>query len=117
MLRNAIRTRKQVRVCARWGVGSAENNFGCSVSGSKSLPAVIADQYTRIMPKITKQRSKRKTPTLKGTKAAWGKLAANPRPNRAATAGAAAKSAKSKAAKKSGNPWTPAEVHEAFTRF
>jgi endonuclease-3 len=78
---------------------------------------VIADQYTRIMPKITKQPSKRKTPTVKGTKAVSGEVAANPRPNRVAKIGVAAKSGRMSAPKKSIKPWTAAEVREAFTRL
>jgi endonuclease-3 len=69
------------------------------------------------MPKITKQSSKRKTPALKGTKAAWGEVAANRGSNRAAKAGVVAKSGKTPVSKKSLRPWTPAEVREAFTRF
>jgi endonuclease-3 len=69
------------------------------------------------MPKITKQPPKDKTPTLKGTKAAWGKVAANRGPNRAAKAVATAKSGKASAAKRIAKPWTSAEVREAFTRF
>ena len=44
-----------MRFSERCGVSSAENNSGCCVSGSKSLPAVIACQYTRIMAKITRR--------------------------------------------------------------
>jgi endonuclease-3 len=69
------------------------------------------------MPKITRQPPKGKTPTVEGTKTAWDKVAANPRPNRAAKTTAAVKSGRTSAQRKSIKPWTPAEVREAFTRF
>src|SRR5205823_3591425 len=92
--RNAISTRKPVRLSERCGVSSAENNSGCGRSGSNSLPAVIACQYTRIMAKITRKAPPKRRPAAK----------------------AAAKSTPARKSRKP-KPWTSAEVLEAFSRF
>src|SRR5882724_2304955 len=99
--RNAISTRKPVRLSERCGVSSAENNSGCGRSGSNSLPAVMACQYTRIMAKII-----RKAPPKSAAKSVAKKPARK----------AAAKSDPPRKSRKP-RPWTPAEVREAFSRF
>src|SRR5262245_60494687 len=93
---NAISTRKPVRLSERCGVTRAENSVGWSSVGSKSLLAVIACQYIPIMAKIIRSVSAKKT-AKKTAKAL-------PKP--------AKRSAKPKV-----TPWTPAEVHEVFSRF
>ena len=57
---NAISTKKPVRLSERCGVTRAENSVGWSSGGSKSLPAVIAYQYIRIMAKIIRSISAKK---------------------------------------------------------
>src|SRR5882757_2459527 len=119
-LRNAISTRKPLRLSERCGVSSGENNSGCAISGSKSLPAVMACQYTRIMAKITRR-------PLPKSKATGSKRVEKSRIRPAASQGrgkfakkAAAKLGQVPPAKKSLKaikPWSPAEVHEAFSRF
>src|SRR5258708_15394461 len=99
--RHPINTRKPVRLSERCGVSSAENNSGCGSSGSNSLPAVIACQYTRIMAKII-----RKAPPKSAAKS----VAKKPTRKAAAKSKPPGKSRKPK-------PWTPAEVLEAFSRF
>src|SRR3954452_14740899 len=107
-LRNAISTRKPVRLSERCGVSSAENSLGWSSAGSKSLPAVIAYQYPRIMAKsIRPQRAN--TPAVRSAPKRPAKKPAKPLPKPPAKK-PAKKSAKPK-------PWTAAEVHEAFSRF
>jgi endonuclease III len=87
----------------RCGVTRAENSVGWSSAGSKSLPAVIAYQYIRFMAKITRSISAKKSSVPSVPKKVAKKAAkALPKP--------AKKSAKPK-------PWTPAEIHEAFSRF
>src|SRR6201747_3216697 len=81
-LRNPISTRKPVRFSERCGVSSAENNFGSACSGSKSLPAVMTCQYTRIMPKIIRKpvpKAKPANPAQKVAKAG-GKAAGEQKP-------------------------------------
>src|SRR5829696_5904364 len=99
-----ISTRKPVRLSERCGVTRAENSVGWSSGGSKSLPAVIAYQYIRIMAKITRSISAKKSsvPSVP-KKPARKAVKPPPRP-------AAKKSPKTK-------PWTLAEIHEAFSRF
>jgi endonuclease-3 len=81
------------------------------------LPAVIAGQYTRIMPKITRKPAAKSLAKSKATAAK--RPAAKP-----GNARAAKKSIKSLAkpsaktpTKAAAKPWTAAEVHEAFSRF
>src|SRR5215213_9627598 len=98
-----VSTRKPVRLSERCGVTRAENSVGWSSAGSKSLPAVIAYQYIRFMAKITRSISAKKSSVPSVPKKVAKKAAkALPKP--------AKKSAKPK-------PWTPAEIHEAFSRF
>src|SRR5882757_6694223 len=107
-LRNPISTRKPVRFSERCGVSSAENSLGWSSVGSKSLLAVIACQYTRIMAKsIRSQRAKK--PAVQSIPEKPAKKPAKPLPKPAAR----------KSPKKSPKPkpWTAAEVYEAFSRF
>jgi endonuclease-3 len=95
-----------VRLSERCGVTRAENSVGWSSAGSKSLPAVIAYQYIPIMAKITRSISAKKS-------------SIPPVPKKVAKKGAKKTVKAAPAAKKSPkpNPWTPAEVHEAFSRF
>src|SRR5882757_10170025 len=96
-LRNVISTRKPVRFSERCGVSRAENSLGGSSAGSKSLLAVIAYQYTRIMAKsIRSQRAKK--PAVRSAARQPAKKPAKPPPK---------KSAKKLAKPK---PWTAAEV-------
>ena len=79
---NDISTTKPVRLSERCGVSSAENSIG-SGAGSKSLPAVIAAQYTPAMAKITRsQRAKttrvRSAPKKSAAKALPGRAARKP---------------------------------------
>jgi endonuclease-3 len=101
---NVISTTKPVRLSERCGVTRAENSVGWPSAGSKSLPAVIAYQYIPIMAKITRSNSAKKS----GVPSVPKKVAKQTA--RAAPKRLARKSAKPK-------PWTPAEVHEAFSRF
>src|SRR6185436_16017934 len=110
---NAISTRKPVRLSERCGVTRAENSVGWPSVGSKSLPAVIAYQYIPIMAKIIRSISAKKSsapsvPKKVAKKGAKKTVKAAPKP-------AAKKSPKPKPLKS--KPWTPAEVHEAFSRF
>src|SRR3954452_24496808 len=106
---NVISTRSPVRLSERCGVSRAENSFGSGRSGSKSLPAVIACQYTRIMAKIIRPLRVRKQ-TVRSTPKPLVKVAkAKPLPKPTVKA-SPKRSLKPK-------PWTPAEVHEAFSRF
>src|SRR6267142_1566225 len=120
-LRNPISTRKPARFSERCGVSSAENNSGCAGSGlSKSLPAVIAGQYTRIMSKIIRRPLTKSKPTTAKHAQKSRKRAAASQPRENAAKKAAAKSGPARAAKKSvraPRPWTSAEVYEAFSRF
>ena len=109
-LRNPISTRKPVRFSERCGVSRAENSFGWSSAGSKSLPAVIAYQYTRIMAKIIRSPRAKKSGRSDPCRRKPAKKAAE---SAAETAGP--KAGKPKSAKP--KPWTAAEVHEAFSRF
>jgi endonuclease III len=88
----------------RCGVTRAENSVGWSSAGSKSLPAVIAYQYIRFMAKIIRSVRARKS-------------SVPPMPKKPAKK--AAKALPVRAAKRppKPKPWTPAEVHEAFSRF
>jgi endonuclease-3 len=88
----------------------------------------MAYQYTRIMPKISRRhQSKSKSPAAKPAKKSRGHLAAKSPPARTAKR-SAKRSAKAStrgsgkpstrvSSKASIRPWTPAEVHEAFSRF
>src|SRR5215211_8098810 len=99
-----ISTRKPVRLSERCGVTRAENSVGWSSAGSKSLPAVIAYQYIRFMAKIIRSvRAKKSSVPPVPKKPAKKAVKSSPKP-------AAKKSLKPK-------PWTPAEIHEAFSRF
>jgi endonuclease-3 len=105
-----------VRFSERCGVNSAENNSGCVSAGSKSLPAVIAGQYTRIMPKITRKPPRKpllKSPAKSG-KAPTAKKSTKALAKPSKTSTKASSKAPSKASSK---PWTAAEVYEAFSRF
>ena len=93
-----------MRFSERCGVSSAENNSGGSAR-SKSLPAVIACQYIPIMAKITR----RPLPKSKATGAKAQQKSRKP----LGQAGSARRRKEIAKAK----PWTPAEVHEAFSRF
>ena len=89
-----------------------------SSSGSKSLLAVMACQYTRIMAKIIRPKSAKET-RAKETRAK--KSAARPAPkslqrNRRRRLPNRRPAAWRKNQPKP-KPWTPAEVHEAFSRF
>jgi endonuclease-3 len=102
-----------VRLSERCGVTRAENSVGWPSVGSKSLPAVIAYQYIPIMAKIIRSISAKKSsapsvPKKVAKKGAKKTVKAAPKP-------AAKKSPKPKPLKS--KPWTPAEVHEAFSRF
>src|SRR3954470_21060380 len=115
---NAISTKKPVRLSERCGVTRAENSVGWSSGGSKSLPAVIAYQYIRIMAKIIRSISANKP----GVPSAPKKSAKNSTNKTAKTSHkqAAKKSPKQKPLKSKRlkpKPWTPAEVYEAFRRF
>src|SRR5437588_6858120 len=104
-----ISTKKPVRLSERCGVTRAENSVGWSSAGSKSLPAVIAYQYIPIMAKITRSIGAKKSSVPSVPKKSAKKAAKSlPKP-------AAKKSPKIKPLKT--KPWTPAEVHEAFSRF
>jgi endonuclease-3 len=105
---NAISTKKPVRLSERCGVTRAENSVGGSSGGSKSLPAVIAYQYTPIMAKITRSNSAKKSSVLSVQKKVAKKAAK--KTVKAGPKRVAKQSAKPK-------PWTPAEIHEAFSRF
>src|SRR6185369_12004655 len=115
---NAISTKKPVRLSERCGVTRAENSVGWSSGGSKSLPAVIAYQYIRIMAKIIRSISAKKpgVPSVpkKSAKNA-AKKTAKVVPKPAAKKSPKPKPLKSKPLKP--KPWTPAEVYEAFSRF
>jgi endonuclease-3 len=81
-------------------------------------------QYILIMSKITRRPSSRpKTTAKKNAKGSRGSAAANPRPKKAAKTAApklrhaSLKATPKASAKASTKPWTPAEVHEAFSRF
>src|SRR5665647_641581 len=113
---NAITTTKPVRFSERCGVSSAENSSP-SGSGSKSLPAVIAGQYTRIMAKSTrKPLPKSQSTVLKRAGSSKAPSAATSKRNKSAKTAAAKPGAPRPAAKKT-KPWTAAEVYEAFSRF
>src|SRR5437773_1640405 len=99
-----ISTKKPVRLSERWGVTRAENSVGWSSAGSKSLPAVIAYQYIPIMAKIIRPNSAKKS-SVPSVPKKVAKKTAKAGPKRVAK-----KSPKPK-------PWTPAEVHEVFSRF
>jgi endonuclease-3 len=101
---NAISTKKPVRLSERCGVTRAENSVGWSSGGSKSLPAVIAYQYIRIMAKIIRSIRAKKSSAPSAPKKVAKKAA------KAMLKPAAKKLPKPK-------PWTPAEVYEAFSRF
>jgi endonuclease-3 len=97
-----------VRFSERCGVSRAENSLGGSSPGSKSLLAVIACQYTRIMAKsIRSQRVKK--PAVQSASKQAAKKAAQSRP-KPGTKKSAKKPVKPK-------PWTAAEVYQAFSRF
>jgi endonuclease-3 len=98
-----------VRLSERCGVSRAEKSFGWSPSGSKSLLAVIVDQYTRIMAKIIRAKVAKKTPVPRKA-AKQPATAPVKKPAKAALKAAAKKSPKPK-------PWTAAEIHEVFSRF
>jgi endonuclease III len=102
----------------RCGVSRAENNSGCA-SGSKSLPAVMTCQYIPIMSKIIRRSSSTAKPAAPKQKKsrkrpAAGSLRGKPAKKAAPKLGQARDAKKSLKAVK---PWTPAEVHEAFSRF
>jgi endonuclease III len=73
------------------------------------LLAVIVGQYTRIMAKIIRSQRTRKTDAQSAPKSPAKKAVAKPQPKRAAK--------KSPKKLPKAKPWTPAEVHEAFSRF
>ena len=78
----------------------------------KSLPAVIADQYTPIMAKITapcQDRARLNPESGNQTGAGAGREAAGQGRSRSAS-----RSAQTKPARRT---WTSAEVYEAFSRF
>src|SRR3954467_7790491 len=104
----AISTRNPVRLSERCGVSRAENSFGTSHAGSKSLLAVMVGQYTRIMAKIIRAKRATKSRVPSAPKKPAKALAKKP-------AKASPKPGLKKPAKP--RPWTPAEVHEAFSRF
>jgi endonuclease-3 len=87
------------------------------------LPAIIAYQYIRIMAKIIRSISAKKSsapsvPKKVAKKAA--KKTVKPSPKPAAKKSPKPKPLKSKPLKSKplkSKPWTPAEVHEAFSRF
>src|SRR3981081_3070662 len=128
-LKKPISTRKPVRFNDLCGVSSAENSFGCDSGSSKSLPAVMACQYIPIMSKITRRPSSRpkttakksaRMPAKKSVKKSSDRAAANPRSNKSAKTAATKvrRASTPKAlADPSAKPWSPAEVHEAFSRF
>jgi len=101
-LKNSITARKPVRFSERCGVSSAEKICG-SLSRSISLPELMAYQYIPIMAKITRKAASRKSAVPTKTKKAK-KAASKPK-------GPAKKSLKAI------KPWTPAEIHEVFSRF
>jgi endonuclease-3 len=70
----------------------------------------MACQYTRIMPKITRRLASKSKPKSKSE----SKSAA---PKRAKKAGKASTRPKASAKTTPAKTWTPAEVHEAFSRF
>ena len=98
-----------MRLSERCGVSRAEKSFGWSTSRSKSLLAVIADQYTRIMAKIIRAKAAKKSsvPSVPSKPAKKPPRRSRPKQRHQP---AAKKSPKPK-------PWTSAEVHEAFSRF
>jgi endonuclease-3 len=85
------------------------------------LPAIIAYQYIPIMAKITRgSRPKSKLTAAKPAQKSRSRPAAKSGRAPAAKTSLKAKSraSKSKASKSpASKPWTPAEVHEAFSRF
>jgi endonuclease-3 len=107
-LKNSINARKPVRFSERCGVSRAERictSLSLSdCSRAISLPVLIVPQYIRIMAKIISKPAPRKAAVpKKKTKAAVAKP----------TAKTSLKAAKPKPIK----PWTPAEIHEVFSRF
>src|SRR5262249_10579013 len=124
-LKNAITSKKPVRLSERCGVSRAENNTFSAASGSKPLPAVIVPQYIRIMRKITRSQRAR-MPSVRSrpktsAKAGGGLLRGAKKSGKAKSAKAKAPRPKSPRPKSSWpkalRPWTPAEVREAFSRF
>src|SRR6266404_8955808 len=111
---NAISTKKPVRLSERCGVTRAENSVGWSSAGSKSLLAVIAYQYIPIMAKIIRASGGRKS-SVPSVPKKPAKQAVRASPKSAATKSPKPKPQKTKSPKP--RPWTPAEVHEAFSRF
>ncbi len=99
-----------MRFSERCGVSSAENNSGSAI-GSKSLPAVIAGQYTGIMAKITRRAQAKSKPAVPKRAKKSGKT----RHDRAG--GQVDPRAAGKESRRRSKPWTPAEVREAFSRF
>src|SRR3954470_9754698 len=122
-LKSAINTRNPVRFRDRCGVSSAENNAG-SGRRSKSLPAVMAYQYTRKMAKSIRSQRAGKPRVQISAKKAVKKAKSRPAPARLregmskqkpgkSNAGVAEQNRRSRTAK----PWSAAEVYEAFSRF
>jgi endonuclease-3 len=117
--KNAITSRKPVRLSERCGVSSAENSTGSGASGSKPLPVVMTYQYIPFMAKIIRaQRAKKAQvrPLPKKTAKAKAKPASKSGARSGAKSARAAKKSKPSKAKVS-KPWTPEEVREVFERF
>src|SRR4051812_26031158 len=121
-LTSAINTRKPVRFSDRCGVSSAENNAG-SGRRSKSLPAVMAYQYTRKMAKSIRSQRAGKPRVQISAKKSVKKPKPQPAPARQREGLSKQKPGKSNAGIKklkgptrTPKPWTAAEVHEAFSR-
>jgi len=121
---STITTTKPVRLNERCGVNRAENSsVRASKSGSKSVPksllAVMACQYIRIMAKITRNKPARSS--KRGSVALASKRRDQP-PLRQASAKRASgdkagRSQREQPVKQLIKPWSRAEVVAAFSRF
>jgi endonuclease-3 len=112
-----IKTKKPALLSERCGVSNAENNSG-SACGSNSLPRVMACQYTPMMAKITrKPLLKSPSTTSKRARNSRGPRADQLKRDKLKKTAANPKKAVAKRSPKAFRAWTPAEIHEAFSRF
>ena len=112
-----IKAKKPALLSERCGVSSAENNSGWAC-GSNSLPEVMACQYTPMMAKITRKPLLKSLSTIsKRARNSRGPRADQLKRDKLKKAAANPNKAGAKRSPKAFRAWTPAEIHEAFSRF
>src|SRR4051794_23461743 len=112
-----IRAKKPALLSERCGVSSAENNSG-STCGSNLLPELMACQYTPMMAKITRKPLLKSRPSIsERARNSRGPRPDQLKPGKPKKTAAKANKAGAKRTAKAFRAWTPAEIHEAFSRF